>query len=293
MSYTFCLPATLKKEKKMKILISILLTALLLSSACGQSGTKEAPSDKSDSAGQNQNGSTEGARSKPERNSKVVARVNGVPIYEDELNGRPVESLITDEILYQQGLNEGLDKKYEDKIREYRMSLVVREIKDKITEGMPPEKELTEKDLLDYYNSTKDVNYTNLRVEEINFPDESLGEQIIKMAKEGKDFRAIAEDLSNAGPNITVKDLGYDRRLNTHFDVKEVGSLSGVIRKSDGTYSVLKILEVKVIPYDKVKSKIGFVVEASRKGAAYNQYAKKLAEENGFTVEIVENTPSN
>jgi hypothetical protein len=277
----------------MKILLPILLTALLLSSACGQSGTKEQPQGKTDNAGQEQNGSAETALAKPESNSKVVARVNGVPIYEDELNGMPVDLLITDEILYQKGLNEGLDKKYEDKIRQYRMSLVVLEVKNKFMANQPPEEEITDEDLLEYYNSAKDISYTNVRSEEINFKDEGLGEQIVKTAKEGKSLQDIANDLSKAGSEVKVSDLGYDKKYNSYFDVMETGSVSEVIRKEDGTYSVMKIVDVKVIPFEQIKNKIGYILEAKRKGAAFNKYAREVAEENGFTVEIIERTSNN
>lgn len=276
----------MKKEKRMKNTIPVLLTVLLLLSACGQSGTKES-ADKSGNTNQ------EPASYKPEKSSKVVARVNGVPIYEDELNGRPVNSLITDEILYQEGLKEGLEKKYQDKIREYQMSLVIRELKNAITKKMPPESEITNKDLLDYYNSNKDLNYTRYRIEEINFQNENLGEQIIKMAKEGKSFQDIAKGLSNAESQVTVNDLGFNKEMNIYFQAKETGSISGVIRKQDGAYSVLKILEMKEVPYDSVKNTIKYVIEARRKAAAYNQSAMEIAKENGFTVEIADKTSRN
>lgn len=281
-----------KKENRMKKTIPVLLTVLLLLSACGQSGTKES-ADKSGNTNQEQYGNQEPASYKPESSSKVVARVNGVSIYEDELNGRPVDSLITDEILYQQGLKEGLEKKFQDKVRDYQMSLVVREIKNRVIHKMPPEKEITDKDLLDYYNSAKDLNYTNYRVEEINFQNESQGEQIIKMAEEGKSFEDIAKSLSNAESQVTAKDLGFNKNLRIYFEAKVVGSISKVIRKQDGVFSVLKIVEVKETPYNNVKNTIKFVIEARRKGAAYDQAAKEIAKENGFTVEIVDKTSRN
>ena len=222
-----------------------------------------------------------------------LALVNGVPIYADELNGRSVDSLVTDEILYQEGLKEGLEKKYQDKIRQYQMSLVVRELKGAIVAKMPPEREITDKDLLDYYNSNKDTNYTNYRIEEINFQDEELGEQIIKMAKEGKSFQDIAKELSGDKSQITVNDLGFNKKLNIYFQAKEPGSISGVITKQDGAYSVLKILEIKEIPYNSVKNAIKYFIEARREGAAYNQAARETAKENGFIVEIAEKTSPN
>lgn len=270
----------------MKKTIPVLLTVLLLLSACGQSGTKE-PADGPGNANQ------EPASYKPERNSKVVARVNGVPIYEDELNGRRVDSLVTDEILYQTGLKQGLEKKYQDKIRNYQMSLVVRDIENSITANLPPEKEITDKDLQEFYDANKDANYTNYRVEEINFQDEKLGERIITMAKEGKSFQDIAKELSSDKSQVTVKDLGFNKKLNIYFQGKEPGAISEVITKQDGAYSVLKILEIKEIPYGSVKNAIKYTIEARRKGAAYNQAAKELAKENGFTVEIVDKAGPN
>lgn len=266
----------------MKTALPILLTVLLFLSACGQSGTKEKAG-----TGDRQPGSNTTGIVKPERAGKVVARVNGVPIYEEELNGRPVDSLVTDEILYQEGLSEGLEKKYQDKILQYQMSLVTREVKEKILSGMPPEKEITEQELLDYYNSAKDTNYTNLRVEEINFTDRKLGDQILKMAQEGKDFNDIVKALPDAGSEIKVNELGYDRKLNAYFEVKEVGAISNIVSKKDGTYSVLKIEELHVIPFESARSTIMFIVESLKKAAAYNQYAQKIAKEKNYNIEIV------
>ena len=277
------MPATLKRRQLMKTALPVLLTVLLFLSACGQSGTNE----KTGAGGQQPGSNNTTGIAKPERSGKVVARVNGVPIYEDELNGRPVESLVTDEILYQEGLGEGLEKKYQEKVMQYQMSMVLREVKEKILSGMPPEKEVTEQELLDYYNSAKDTNYTNLRVVEINFTDRKLGDQILKMAQEGKDFNDIVKALPDAGSEVKVNELGYDRKLNSFFEVKEVGAISNVVNKKDGTYSVLKIEELHVIPFESARATIKFIVESLKKAAAYNQYAQKIAKEKNYNVEIV------
>ncbi len=258
-----------------------MLTVFLLLSACGQSGTNE-PAGKSGDANQ------EPASYKPERNSKVVARVNGVPIYADELNGMPVDSLVTDEILYQDGLKEGLEKKHQNKIRQYQMSLVIRDVKNSITVKLPPEKEITEQDLQEFYNSNKDTNFTNYRIEEISFQDKELGEKIIKMAKEGKSFQDIAKELSGGNSQVTVKDLGFRKKLNSYFQSREPGAISAVVTEGDGAYSVLKILEMEEISYNSVKNAIKYSIEARREGAAYNQAAKEIAKENGFIVEITD-----
>jgi hypothetical protein len=147
--------------------------------------------------------------------------------------------------------------------------------------------ELPEQELLDYYNSAKDINYTNLRVEEINFTDQKLGDKILKMAQDGKDFNDIVKELPDAGSEVKVNELGYDRKLNRFFDVKEVGAISKIVNKKDGTYSVLKIEELHVIPFDSVRNTIKFIVESLKNAAAYKKYAQKLAREKNYNVEIV------
>jgi hypothetical protein len=281
-----------KKENRMKKTIPVLLTVLLSLSACGQTGTEE-QADKSGNTSQEQYGNQVPASYKPESSSKIVARVNGVPIYEDELNGMPVDSLVTDEIFYQEGLKEGLEKKFQKKIRDYQMTLVVTEIKKGVIDKMPTEEEITDKDLRDYYNSVKDSKYTNYRIEEIIFQNESQGEQIIEMAKQGKSFQDIANSLSNAQSQVTANDLGYNNKMRIYFDAKEIGSISKVVPKEDGAFSVLKITEVKETPYNSVKNIIKSVIKARRKGAAFDQAAQEIAKENGFTVEIVEKTSRN
>jgi len=264
-----------------------LLTILLFLSACGQSGNKESSGDETGVSGKEQGSNKTNGRFKPEKSGKVVARVNGVPIYEEELRGQPVESLVTDEILYQEGLSEGIEKKYEDKVTQFQMNLVVRDVKDKILAGMPPEKEMTDQELQDYYNSNKDLNYTNIRVQEINFTDKKLGEQILKMAQDGKDFNEIVKELPDTGSEFKVNQLGFDKKLNMYFDAMEVGEISPVIEKKDGTYSVLEIQEVTVIPFETARNAIKFVVKARKKGAAFKEYAQKIAKEKNYNVEIV------
>ncbi|HVY55814.1 MAG TPA: hypothetical protein VHC46_08675, partial [Thermodesulfobacteriota bacterium] len=102
-----------------------------------------------------------------------------------------------------------------------------------------------------------------------------------------KDFNDIAKELPGGGSEVKVNELGYDRKLNVFFDVKEVGAISNVVDKKNGTYSVLKIEEVKVIPFENVKNPIKFIVEARRKAAAYNAYARKVVEQKNYQVEIV------
>jgi len=84
----------------MKRLLVLLILPAVIVAACGAPDKSE---DKAENKTVNEssNKSPEQAQTaikidpKPQRDSKVVARVNGVPIYQDELKGRPIQHLIT------------------------------------------------------------------------------------------------------------------------------------------------------------------------------------------------------
>ncbi len=125
-----------------------------------------------------------------------------------------------------------------------------------------------------------------MRIHEISFPDSSLGSEIKDKAKSGEELQNIA----NSYPDIviTVNDIGFNRFMSKHFKTMEVGTVSEVIQKPDGTFSVLKIVEIKDIPLYKSKSSIRHILKAKRKAGLYERYAKKVADKNNITIEIIE-----
>ena len=104
----------------MKLRNLSLLFAILLIIGCGQSDTNnDSTTDEKPIAEQNQaeSGSgNAGDTAQPERVGKVLARVNGIPIYEDDLNGKNLDFVITEEVIYQAGLKQGIDKQYKDQV---------------------------------------------------------------------------------------------------------------------------------------------------------------------------------
>lgn len=271
----------------MKILVSLLIVTILFTLGCDRSSNDEGSAVN---AGGTADASVK--RIKPERDSKVVARVNGVPIYEDEVKDKPLKSLITDEILYQDGLNRGLLHKYENQVMAFQMSLIVNDVKRSILEDMPPSKQITNEDIDEYYKKSIDK-YRYAHLQEINSPDKNLAEEIKQMAAEGKDLQDIANKYSESGTEITVNDLGYNKALLTHFSDIEQGSITDIIEKRDGTFSILKILEVKERPLQNSKAAIKSSLEARRRAMAITNYANKVAEESGMNVEILDNPGEN
>jgi len=274
----------------MKLRNLILLFTVLILMACNQSDstskTQSADNTNSDNiqSESSMNDNTSAVETEPEREGKVVARVNGQAIYEDDLGGGNLEYAISEEIIYQEGLRQGIDKKYRNKVRDFERSLIIRDIKQSLLENAEPTKKVSHEEIKDYYEKNKDK-YSHVRVYEISFPDSNLGNEIIEKAKGGEDLQNIA----NSYPDmvINVNDIGYNRSMLQHFKTREVGVVSEVIQKPDGTFSVLKIVEVKDIPFNSSKQAIMHILKAKKKSRMFNNYSQKIANENNMTIEII------
>jgi len=270
----------------MKMTAPFILIAAVLFLGCSQSGTGEGKGDTEKEAGQSGSETVKVERHKPKRDVKVVAYVNGVPIYEDELRGGTVDMAVTNEILFQEGLRLGVDKKYEQQVEDFRTSLVTRDVRMNVMENLPPMKEVTEEDIEEYYNRNKDK-YSSYHLVEINFTDENLGPEILKQAGEGKELRDIASGLAGSDPNVIFNDLGTRRELVQYFKDRQVGSLSEVVKKSNGTYSVLKIVEVNETPITNIRFSIRNNLEARREASSIENKTREIARENNMEIEIV------
>jgi len=268
-----------------------LLLVVLIFIGCNQSDSNGKPPSASKDDSDNKqsqtatNDNTAYDESEPEVRGKVLARVNGQPIYEDDLKGYNLEYVVTEEIIYQEGIRQGIDKQYRDQVKNYNRRLIIRGSKQNILENATPTKTVSEEEIKNFYENNKDK-YSHVRIHEISFPDSRLGSEIQEKAKNGEELQTIAN--SHPDLEITVNDIGYNRAMAQHFKTREVGMVSEVIQKPDGTFSVLKIVEIKDIPFNMSKKSIRFTLEAIRKTHMYDSYARKVAKENNMTVEIIQ-----
>ena len=217
----------------------------------------------------------------------VVARVNGRPIYKEDLRNRPLEGAIDYEILYEAGLKKGLDKKVERTVEDYKKRLVVTALQRDLVSNLPKE-EASEQEILEYYNNNKSK-YVSLGIKEITVEDKNLADEIDKKALAGEEFEKIVADYSNSGKKITLDDSRFNRKYNNRFAALEVGSVSEVIEDGN-TFKIVKITEVREMPFDKVKQAVKYTIGAQKKGQVIHEYAEKMKNENNIKVEIIEET---
>ncbi len=217
---------------------------------------------------------------------KVVARVNGRPIYEEDLKGKPIQAAIDYEILYEAGLKQGLDKQIEQDVENFKKRLIVTRVQREIMGNLPKEELASDTEIEEYYKQNE-MKYKILSLKEISVEDKNLADEIQKRAATGEDFEKIASDYSNSGKNVGVRDLKFNRRYNNQFMGKEVGSVSEVIQEGD-KFIILKLTETKDIPLDKAKQAIRYTVAAKKRAQAVHDFAEKAKNENNIKVEIIE-----
>jgi len=216
---------------------------------------------------------------------KIVARVNGRPIYEGALKGRPLENVIDYEIFYEVGLKQGLDKKFEGDVEEYRKRLIVTSLQKDIVANQPKE-EISEQEIEEYYKQNEDK-FKIMSFEQIVVEDQNLANEIHKRAVSGEDFEKIASDYSQSGKNVQVSDMRFNRRYTERFIGKEIGSISEVIQ--DGNkFTILKLTEVKEIPFARTQRVAKLSIKASKKAKAIHNFAEKAKEENNIKIEVLQ-----
>jgi len=191
-------------------------------------------------------------------------------------------------VLYQKGLWLGLDEKYAEKVRDYKKQLIVHDLQADVLENLPPMKEVSDEEVQSYYDNNSEK-YTFVRMQEVGFVDKNLGDEILRKMKSGEDLTEIVNGYAESGANVVGRDLGFNRAMVKEFDTVGLGSVSDIITKPDGSYSVIKIVEIKPIPLRQTERAIRSLLKAKRKSYANDNYANQIIEENNIKVEIIEN----
>ncbi|MFQ5788567.1 MAG: peptidyl-prolyl cis-trans isomerase, partial [Thermodesulfobacteriota bacterium] len=194
---------------------------------------------------------------------------------ENKINGE------TEEILYQEGIKRGLDKKVQDRVEGYKKILILNEVNREIVKNL--DKEITDKEIEDLYNENED-RYTYFHVKRITTKDRVMADIIHKRASDGEDLEKIASDHSLKVANISIRDLGFENKYKNLFKRKDVGSVIDIIETDKG-FEILKIVDKTKVPVPQSKPLLKFNLLRNRRSNAIDN----LRDENQIIVEIVEN----
>ena len=221
---------------------------------------------------------------------KIVAYVNGRPVYEKDLGPLSLEDALVNEVLYEAGLSEGMEKDFQEQIENYKKQLIVNRMRLKILANVDESeltKTVTNEDIERYYKENESK-YTYPHVVELMISDRKVAEEIRSRALKGEDFEKIAKEYEDQ-PGLAVRfyDWKYTKKFNNNFDKLEVGAVSNLIPHKKHGYLVRKIVDIRKISLDKVRAPIKHALIAKKKAQAVKDYAEKLKKEHNINVRVV------
>jgi len=160
-----------------------------------------------------------------------------------------LEELVRQQLLVKDAEQSGLanDKEIIDAVAEFRKTLLVRQLAEKLVSGI----EATEEDAQQYFDQNKDifVNPAEWRVREIVVSSESAGKEILIELLKGADFAEMAKIHSKSPSASKGGDLGFLAQppfpeMGKALLSLDVGKASNVFKGPDGYY-IVKIEEKK------------------------------------------------
>ena len=242
-----------------------------------EDATKETPFPQS-----KEQSSAPSERLSPEK--KVVAKVNGRPIYEEDLRGRKLENVIEDEILYEEGLKQGLETQYQEQVDRYKKSLIINAVKQQIQYSLPRNQKVSDSEIQDFYKKYEG-RYTNLKALGVSAGDKKTAEVIHERATKGEDLEKIASEYADSGVRLRPNPIILNVDKNDYFSELKVGAVSDIIEEN-GSFFIYKVVDVKKLPLSDVKTSIRYAIYAQKQSQAFSDFAEKAKKEHNIEVEI-------
>ena len=240
----------------------------------------------------------------PAMNPNTLARVGGWTITSEEFNEKLqgvkelvpdfdvttpeskkliLEELIRQQLLIQEAQDSGITQKKDiiDAVEEFRNTLLIQEIVNKITSGII----VGGQEVQDYYTNNKDsfVEEAEWHIREIMVPTRQEANEILVSLLQGTDFAETAKTRSKAASALEGGDLGFIREFKFPEMEKAVNTLSpggtsSVTQGPDGFY-IFKAEEKKggqALEFTAVKEDIEKGLNLMKQQEAVLNYIEEL-----------------
>jgi hypothetical protein len=215
---------------------------------------------------------------------KLVAKVNGRPIYEEDLKGKKLEYVIVDEILYEEGLRQGLGDVYKDQNDKLNKNLIIRAMKIKIQGDLPRNQRISDREIEDFYKEYQ-RKYTMLRAIGISATDKNTAEIIRERAIKGEELEKIASEYPDSGVRLSPNPVSLSLDKNDYFQELKDGEISDIIQDR-GKFLIYKVIQVQKLPIGQLKNSIKASIFAKKLSHAYSDFAEKAKKEHKIDVQI-------
>jgi len=247
-----------------------------------------------------------------DKKSGVLVEVNGTFITNDdlylrtggehggnvtpEMQNRVLEDLIDQELLYQQGKQQGLDKdaKYQNavnimeaRLKEFKRAEMARRV---MSTKIAATVNITNADVDRYVEAHADRLRTEYRLGVIRFKNEPEAREAFARIQGGEAFERVAglQQSHASGQAKAPWDLGFARWVQIPGEWRDAadrlakGAVSDVVYSQRTGYSILKLIDKRKDPKLDLKTMNATVMNRLRDEKireAYEQYLKKLRSE--------------
>lgn len=211
-----------------------------------------------------------------------------------EARKQVLEELVRQQLLVEDAVRTGLakDKDITSAVEEFRRTLIVREIAQKLTQNISA----TDEEVRAFYEEKKDilVEAAEWHVREIKVDTKLKASEVLTEILKGADFaetakiNSKADNASSGGDMGFITDVPFPQMASALLPLK-VGEVSTVFEGPDGFY-IVKLDEKKggtQIPFEKIKGDIEKNRTLFKQQQAILDYITKLQQE--INVEINEN----
>jgi parvulin-like peptidyl-prolyl isomerase len=246
---------------------------------------------------------------KPELESKIIARVNGTPITEEDLRFRlpgahgerkasgeqqkALDDVITEVLLYQQGLKIGLDKDPGYRAQIARMERQLEHVKRAemtrrvYNTQVAAKIEITQADAKNYYDKNANQIATELHLGVISFNNQERAGEALQKIRGGATFESIARSVmgSQVSAGREPWDLGFLSWGQIPVDFVgavyglKPGEVSDIVSSKRTGYQIFKLFGARKNPKADFASWSGLIMNRLRDEkvlGAYEQYVEKL-----------------
>lgn len=208
-------------------------------------------------------------------------------------NGRRqfLESLITRDLLLQEALRRGIDRKPEvhRRLGQARRSIVLEAILREVGEKAPG---ISDEALRKHYEENRESYETGeqVRVRQIQYKDRAIAEAAARKAKKGEPFEQLMKEAESMGGKAS--DLGFIEKGEADKDFEAAafgpppGSVIGPVRTIYG-FHLIEVLDRRPagrIPFEEVKDKIASELRESAQREAFEQLVARLRKSSRVTL---------
>lgn len=222
-----------------------------------------------------------------EFNQRLQLLKQGLPEFNE--NDPQTKATVLNELVRQQLLVKDAEdsdisakKDIKDAVEDFRRTLLVQELANRLTKGVSA----TEEEAQKYYDDNKAL-FINWKVRQILVPDEMVAKDLVVKILQGADFAALAKENSKdktAADGGLIPDL---TRIPTEVQKAlismEAGSTSSVIKAPNGYY-IVHVDEKKPEPFANVKEELLSGLTLRKQQEIILNHINKLAEKNKVDV---------